>query len=96
MDRSELLRPLREHQPILRERFGVTGLVLFGSAARNEASPASDVDIRVSFGGPATSARSFGVQFCLEDLLRRGLDRVTDKALRPRLRPVVERDAIAV
>lgn len=96
MDRSEVLRLLREHKPTLRERFGVTQLALFGSTARDEAASTSDVDILVSFDGPATSARYFGVQFYLEDLLGRSVDLVTDKALRPRIRPYVERDAIAV
>ena len=36
---------------------------------RDEACSGSDVDIVVSFDGPATSQRYFGVQFYLEDLL---------------------------
>ena len=36
------------------------------------------------------------LQFYLEDLLGRSIDLVTESALRPRLRPYVERDAIAV
>ena len=50
----------------------------------------------VAFDGPATSARYFGVQFYLEDLLGHPVDLVTDKALRPELRPFVERDAVNV
>jgi len=54
----------------------------------------SDIDILVSFDGPASSRRYFGVQFYLEDLLECPVDLVTDKALRPELRPYVEKDAI--
>jgi uncharacterized protein len=50
----------------------------------------------VSFDGPATSERYFGVQFFLEDLLGRPIDLVTDKALRPELRPFIEREAVHV
>jgi hypothetical protein len=50
----------------------------------------------LSFDGPATSGRYFGVQFYLEDLLGRRVDLVTEKALRERLRPFVERDAIGI
>jgi predicted nucleotidyltransferase len=96
MDRSHTLELLREHKPALSERFGVTRLALFGSTARGTAGPASDIDVLVAFDGPATSARYFGVQFYLEDLLGRRVDLVTEKALRERLRPYVERDAIAV
>ena len=76
--------------------FGVTRLALFGSAARDEAGPRSDVDILVDFDGPATSKRYFGVQFDLEDLLGCPVDLVTDKALRSELRPYIEREAIGV
>jgi hypothetical protein len=96
MTRSETLKLLKEHKAVLAERFGVTRLALFGSTARDEATVASDVDILVAFDGPATASRYFGVQFYLEDLLGRPVDLVTDKALRERLRPFVERDAIAV
>lgn len=50
----------------------------------------------MSFDGPATSARYFGVQFYLEDLLDHPVDLVTDKALRPELKPYVEREALRV
>jgi uncharacterized protein len=60
------------------------------------ARPDSDVDILVSFDGPATSERYFGVQFYLEDLLGRPVHLVTDKALRPELRPFIEKDALHV
>ncbi|MBE0546471.1 MAG: nucleotidyltransferase family protein [Rubrivivax sp.] len=63
-------------------RFGVTSLALFGSAVRDSARLDSDVDVLVSFDGPATSTPYFGVQFFLEDLLGRPVDLVTDKALR--------------
>ena len=87
---------LSEHKPHLARRYGVTGLALFGSTVRGEARDDSDIDILVGFDGPATSERYFGVQFYLEDLLGRPVDLVTEKALRPELRPYVEREAIRV
>lgn len=96
MHATELIELLKRHKPILAERFGVTRLALFGSTARSGAGAGSDVDILVSFDGPATSPKYFGVLFYLEDLLGRPVDLVTDRALRERLRPYVERDAIAV
>jgi hypothetical protein len=44
----------------------------------------------------ATAPRYFGVQFNLEDLLGMPVDLVTEKALRPRLRPFVEKDLARV
>ena len=96
MKRDEVIRLLTEHKPVLVQRFAVRTLALFGSTARNTAREDSDVDVLVAFDGPATSKRYFGVQFYLEDLLGRAVDLVTEDALRPRLRPYVERDAVAI
>ncbi len=96
MDADRLLALLADHMPELRRRFGVSGLALFGSMARGTAGPASDVDLLVDFEPVADAARYFGLQFYLEDLIGRPVDLVTHKALRERLRPFVERDAIAI
>jgi predicted nucleotidyltransferase len=96
MNRAEVLKQLAACKGELAHRFGVTRLALFGSVVRDSAKADSDVDILVSFDGPATSARYFGVQFYLEDLFGRRVDLVTDKALRPELRPYVEREAVHV
>ena len=96
MNRDEALDLLRAHKPALAERFGVTSLALFGSFARDQAKDTSDVDVLVRFNSPATSKTYFGVQFYIEDLLDRPVDLVTEKALRPELRPYVEREAVHV
>ena len=96
MNRTEVLEKLTQSKPVLKARYGVTRLALFGSTVRDSARPDSDIHILVSFDGPATSERYFGVQFFLEDLLGRSVDLVTDKALRPELRPFIEREAVHV
>jgi predicted nucleotidyltransferase len=96
MDRAEILALLSRHKPEMQRRFGVRRLALFGSRAREQPHPHSDFDVLVEFQGPATSARYFGLQFFLEDLLRGPVDLVTERALRPQLRPFVERDLVHV
>ena len=96
MNRARTLQLLTEHKPVLAQRFGVTQLAVFGSTARDAAGAGSDVDVLVGFDGPATSDRYFGVQFYLEDLLGSSVDLVTEKALRPELRPFIEREALRV
>jgi hypothetical protein len=96
MTREELLALLAQHKPVLAQRFGVASLKLFGSFARGTARADSDVDVLVRFDAPPTADQYFGVQFYLEDLLNREVDVVSDTALRERLRPYVERDAIAI
>ncbi len=96
MTRDEVLETLRAHRETLAKRFGVRSLALFGSYARGTATESSDIDILVGFDGPATSKSYFGLQFYLEELFGRPIDLVTDKALRPRFRPYVEREAVDV
>ncbi len=57
MDRFRTLALLREHKPVLAQRFGVIRLALFGSVARDTALPGSDIDLLVGFDGPATPER---------------------------------------
>ncbi len=96
MKRSGAIELLRQSKATLAGRYGVTRLALFGSTARGVAREDSDVDVLVAFDGPATSQRYFGVQFYLEDLFGRPVDLVTEKALRPELRPFIEKEAVRV
>ncbi len=96
MDRLKSIQLLTKHKAVLCDRFGVTSLALFGSTIRDTASDNSDVDILIDFDGPATTERYFGVQFYLEDLFGCPVDLVTKKALRPELRPFIEKEAVRV
>ena len=96
MKRSHAIELLQQSKEILAARFGVARLALLGSTARDSAREDSDIDILVAFYGPATSQSFFGVQFYLEDLFSCPVDLVSEKALRPELRPFIERDAIHV
>jgi predicted nucleotidyltransferase len=96
MNCKQVLDVLRHLKPELVRRFGVTRLALFGSTVRNEARVDSDIDIVVAFDDPATSTKYFGVQFLLEDELAQTVDLVTEKSLRPELKPFIEREAVNV
>lgn len=96
MNRQDVLHILHEALPGIQERFGVQELAIFGSVARDEAGPDSDVDVLVTFEG-RTGFRAFmGLQFELEELLGARVDLVTPKAMKPAMRPRVERDLIRV
>lgn len=91
--RSNILATLSELLPELRSRFGVQTLSLFGSAARDECGPQSDIDVMVAFRSDArvTLMTLAGLASHLEDALGGPVDLVEDH---PRLRPQF-RDAIA-
>lgn len=74
----------------------VRRLLLFGSAARGDAGPASDVDLLVEFlpMKPIERARAmFGLQEDLERHLGRNVDLIEDGAVRnPYLREAIDRE----
>jgi len=80
-----LLRQLRGAAPELKERFGVRKIGVFGSAARGEAGPESDVDVLVEFEDPAFD-RYMDLKFFLEDLFGRPCDLVLEESLKEGLR----------
>jgi hypothetical protein len=95
VDREETLNLLAQHQSDL-ARLGVKSLAVFGSVARGEAHPDSDVDVLVEFSGRATFDGYMQLKFFLEGVLGRKVDLVTRRALKPRLAQRVERDALYV
>jgi hypothetical protein len=95
MRRDDALSTLRAHLNRLR-RLGVQSLSLFGSTARDQARPDSDVDLLVEFDGAVTFDGFMDVKLYLEEALGCRVDLVTQKALRARIRPAVEREAILV
>ena len=95
MTRAEALAVLTAHRAEL-AAFGLRRLALFGSVARDEAGPDSDVDVLVDFEGKATLDRYAGLNDRLEDLLGRPVDLVMAGAIRPFMREGVEGDAYEV
>ncbi|MFB3881039.1 MAG: nucleotidyltransferase family protein [Armatimonadota bacterium] len=95
MTRSEVIRLLTEHREELRA-LGVRSLALFGSAARDEAHDASDVDLLVKFERAPGFDGYMKLKFRLEGILGRRVDLVMEDALKPWARPTVEREAVHV
>jgi len=95
LKRKQVLKLLSTNMPAF-SAMGVRSLALFGSTARDEAGPLSDVDILVEFAGPATFDGYMELKLRLEDLLGCRIDLVTRQALRPAMRPYVESEAVYV
>jgi predicted nucleotidyltransferase len=95
MQRDEVLRILVQHQQALKD-FGIKSLAIFGSVARDEARPDSDVDILVEFDGLVTFDRYMDVKFYLEDHLGTRVDLVSRRSLKPMIRATVEKEEIYV
>ncbi|MET0397831.1 MAG: nucleotidyltransferase family protein [Longimicrobiaceae bacterium] len=79
--RNEILR--------IAERHGAYNVRVFGSVARGEAGPDSDVDLLIDAGEKVSPWFPGGLVNDLEELLGRRVDVVEEVALRPELRQYV-------
>jgi hypothetical protein len=84
-DIDELRGILRQHLPLLRERYGVQSLGLFGSYVRGEAGPKSDLDLLVRFSRTPGLIRFVELENYLSDLLGLRVDLVMPEALKPNI-----------
>lgn len=96
MRRDEVLARLNAELPDLRARFDVKSIGIFGSVARGDDGPESDVDVLVEFEGGPTLRKWYTLHDHLALLLRSSVDLVTIGALRDRFQTEVERDIIRV
>lgn len=94
-DLGEVVARIRAHVPELIDEYGITRIAVFGSFARGEQRPESDVDLIVEVGHP-TLDTVFGVEESLASLLGRKVDAGSLASLRPRVRPHVVREAVDV
>lgn len=94
-DLGEVITRIRAHADELQERFGVTSIDVFGSFARGEQTSESDVDLLVEVAEP-TLETVFGSEERLTEILGRKADTGTFESLRPRVRPYVARERVAV
>jgi predicted nucleotidyltransferase len=86
--RQDVLRLAAQH--------GATNVRVFGSLARGEARPDSDVDILITLDPERSLLDLIALQQDLADLLKCKVDVVTEASVSPYIRPQVLRDAVAL
>jgi predicted nucleotidyltransferase len=94
--RQEVISLLHQHKFEWRRLYGIQDMALFGSLARNEANPSSDVDLCVILDPPNPFAL---VHFreAVEELVGRRVDVVTRwPGMNPILQKEIERDAVSI
>jgi uncharacterized protein len=93
---AELLTAKREEILQIAARHGASDVRIFGSVARGEAGPESDVDILVALAADRSLLDLIGLWQDLEDLLGRKVDVVTDGGLNERIRERVLGEAVVL
>jgi predicted nucleotidyltransferase len=95
MNREQIIATLRAHEPELRHR-GVQHAALFGSVARGDARPDSDIDIFIEIE-PEAHIDLFdyiGITHFLADMFPSPVDVANRSKLKPHVRPSAEHDAV--
>jgi hypothetical protein len=92
---SSIRRALREALPELQKSYGVESLAIFGSMAREEAGPDSDIDVLVRFQMEPPGLFAFvRLERHLSELLGQRVDLVMETALKPRVREKILSEAV--
>jgi predicted nucleotidyltransferase len=90
---QKVLQELARRKQELNERFSVKKIGVFGSVARGEEWPFSDVDIIVELGEP-TFDNYMDLKFELEKIFQKPVDLVLADTVKPRLKPVIDKETI--
>ena len=95
MNREQVIATLRAHEADLRTR-GVLHAALFGSVARDEGNPDSDIDILIEIEpqAPVGLFEYVGITQYLADLFPNRVDVANRSCLKALVRPSAERDAV--
>ena len=68
MDRDQILTTIRQEKPYLQKEFGLLSIGLFGSYAKGQEHPGSDIDLLVELSEPSFDFLA-GLQIYLEERL---------------------------
>lgn len=93
---DEIQEILRQKKPILRERYKVREIGIFGSFVRGEEKETSDLDILVELEGPVGLIKFVGLQNYLSDELGERVDLVMKSAIKPRIKKNILGEVIYV
>lgn len=93
MNAHEALSVLKANEETLRAQ-GVRSLSIFGSVARGQNQPDSDIDLAVELEAEMSLLDFVGVKLALEDILSVPVDLVAEPAERKDLQASIDRDRV--
>jgi len=88
MTRKEIQHTIKNYL----DQYPISRIGIFGSFARNEDLPDSDIDILVTFEEPISLFTLVRIHRELSELLNRKVDIVSEKYLHPRMKEAIQKD----
>ncbi len=96
MNKNQILNTLAEAKPLLKARFGVNTIALFGSYSRNDNTPDSDIDLLAEFETPSYRNLCRACYFLETYFEGTKLQLVTRNAIKPSYFEAIKQDLIYV
>jgi predicted nucleotidyltransferase len=95
MTKDDIIKKLAQDKPMLQKQFKVRKIALFGSWARGDQRPESDIDILVDVDP------SIGLEFVclaekLEQILHKPVDLISSRSVSPKFGKYIEQELIYV
>ncbi|MDM8568323.1 nucleotidyltransferase family protein [Thiotrichales bacterium HSG1] len=89
---NEIIDILRQHKTELQNHYGILYLAVFGSCARGEQKPDSDIDILVKLGNKPLGLKYFSLVREIDALFPIQTDIVSQDALKPHYFAAIKKD----
>lgn len=87
---------IRDHKTLLRERYNINRIGVFGSYARGDTHSGSDVDVLVEFSEPISLIQLISLENYLSDIIGLKVDVVPKEDIRKELKDTILKDAVYV
>ena len=77
-------------------KFGIKKILIFGSYARNEATPNSDLDLIVEFPEGTSLIDHIGIEFELSEALNMKIDLLSQNGISPYIKDQIMKEAVVI
>ncbi len=95
-DIQKIKEALRDHLSLLKDKYGVGHVAVFGSYVRGEETQSSDLDLLVDFIRPVSLFTLIDLEEYLSDLLGIKVDAVPREGIKPAFRDSIISEAVKV
>ena len=96
MNKNAITSIIKENLPELQREYKINLLKLFGSYAKNQQNPDSDVDILVDFNEVINLIQFIKLKNALSEMLNMNVDLVMENALKKRIKNKILKEAESI